>query len=157
MKKTLLILLSTISLFAYAQEAEKSEAPKAEVKAEQSQKAELKPEEVAVKFFEDIFAGKTDTVLNYLYEPKLEQASEQEKTMMAMFMGQLFVAIKEEMQKQGEEVVGFKSNGVVYNADKTAAEVQVVAQRKTKEGKVEEDSQPMKLKKINGEWKIIME
>ena len=157
MKKLLLILLSTISLFAYAQEAEKSEAPKAEVKEEQSQKAELKPEEVAVKFFEDIFAGKADAVINYVHIPELEKASEQEKQMLTMFMGQMFAALKEEMQKQGEEVVGFKTNGVVYNADKTEAEVQLVAQRKTKDGKTKEDSQPMKLKKINGEWKIIME
>ena len=137
MKKLLLILLSTFAFSVYA--------------------AESTPEEVSVKFFEDIFAGKADAVINYVHIPELEKASEQEKQMLTMFMGQMFAALKEEMQKQGEEVVGFKANGVVYTAaDKTEAEVQLVAQRKTKDGKTKEDSQPMTLKKINGEWKSIM-
>lgn len=156
MKKLLIILLSTISLLTYAQEQGKEAEPKAEVKQE-VKKNNLSPEQVAENFYKEIFFGNSDNIYQYLDDRELKKASEEEQKLLKMFLNQLFVAMKEEMKKHGDEAQGFKSNGAVYNADKNKAEVQITMTIKNKEGKIEEKSTPVKLEKIEGEWRIVMQ
>lgn len=113
-----------------------------------------KPAEVAETFFKEMFQGDAskavalvDTSGNHLSEKEQQQAN--------MFIAMMAAGMKAQIEKAGG-IKSIEARKVEYNKDKTTATVPLtITLNKAIDGKAA-DTNNVHLKKVNGEWKIVV-
>ncbi|SUO97225.1 DUF4878 domain-containing protein [Suttonella ornithocola] len=113
-----------------------------------------KPAEIAEIFFKEMFQGDAskavalvDTSGNYLSEKEQQQAN--------MFIAMMAAGMKTQIEKAGG-IKSIEAGKVEYNQDKTTATVPLtITLNKAIDGK-NSDTNNIHLKKVNGDWKIVI-
>lgn len=106
------------------------------------------PAEAAETFVKEMLEGDAGKAVSLIYIPP-QQRNEMSDAMTQQMLTTMFSTIQAEVKKQGG-VGKIKIGEVVYNNDKTQADVQLTIERK--DGKT--DTQTLKTIKDDGNWKI---